>query len=99
MVLMLILSMSEATCWVSIAEVIALAMNSSPSATLRKIFAGITEFHLFQLPVRVLTCRDGESESEHLELVFGNAASDAPTNLTKANRTYKTMPSSKQHAE
>lgn len=99
MVLMVILSMSEATCWDSMAEVIAQAMTLSPPAALCNICASITEFHLFQLPVRVLTCRDGESDSENLELVFGNAASDAPTNLTKANRTYKTMPSSKQHAE
>ena len=73
-------------------------MNSSPTAALRNTCAGITELHIFQLPVRILTFRDAEGDGEHLELVFGNA-DEEPTNLIKVNRTYGTMPCSKQHVE
>lgn len=88
----------SSTCWDSIAEVTALAMNSNPTAALRNTCAGITELHIFQLPVRILTFRDAEGDGEHLELVFGNA-DEEPTNLIKANRTYGTMPPSKKHGE
>ena len=64
---------SVSTCWDSIAEVTALAMNSTPTAALRNTCAGISELHIFQLPVRILAKRDDEEgDGEHLELVFGN---------------------------
>ena len=48
-------------------------MNSTPTAALRNTCAGISELHIFQLPVRVLAKRDDEEgDGEHLELVFGN---------------------------
>ena len=74
-------------------------MNSSPTAALRNTCAGISELHIFQLPVRILAFRDEEGDGEHLELVFGNAGGEEPTNLIKANRTYGTMPCPKQHVE
>ncbi|KAL8655301.1 MAG: hypothetical protein Q9210_000969 [Variospora velana] len=83
----------SSNCWDTIAEVTALAVNSTPTAALRNTCAGISEFHIFKLPVRVLVSKDEEGEGEHLELVFG------PTNeqnleerTIKANRTYGTLP-------
>lgn len=90
----------SSTCWDSIAEVTALAMNSTPTAALRNTCAGITELHIFQLPVRVLAKRDDEGDGEHLELAFGNASGEEKNGtLIKVNRTYGTMPSSKRHVE
>ncbi|KAL8902718.1 MAG: hypothetical protein Q9207_004430 [Kuettlingeria erythrocarpa] len=83
----------SSTCWDSIAEVTALAVNSSPSAALRNTCAGITELHIFKLPVRILAMTDEEGEGEHLELVFGNVdEGKLETNTIKPNRTYGTMP-------
>ena len=85
----------SSTCWDSIAEVTALAMNSTPTAALRNTCAGITELHIFRLPVRVLVSKDQEGEGEHLELVFGNVDQELIKNTAiKANRAYGTMPSS-----
>lgn len=83
----------SSTCWDSIAEVTALAMNSKPTKALRNTCAGIRELHIFQLPVRVLAVPDKEGEGEHLELVFGEEETEGDT--IKANRKYGTMPSSK----
>ena len=88
----------SSTCWDSIAEVTALAINSTPTAALRNTCAGITELNIFKLPVRVLTFRDAEGDGEHLELVFGNLDEKALENKTiKANRVYGTMPLVKVH--
>ena len=38
---------------------------------LRNTCAGITEFDIFKLPVRILAMRDDEGDGEQLELVFG----------------------------
>ena len=62
----------SSTCWDSIAEVTALAINSTPTAVLRNTCAGITELNIFKLPVRILAFRDTEGDGEHLELVFEN---------------------------
>ncbi|KAI4275061.1 MAG: hypothetical protein LQ337_003472 [Flavoplaca oasis] len=79
--------------WDTIAEVTALAMNSSPTAALRNTCAGITELHIFKLPVRILVSRDEEGEGEHLELVFGSVDKEKISERTiKANRTYGTLP-------
>ena len=82
----------SSTCWDSIAEVTALAINSTPTAALRNTCAGITELNIFKLPVRVLAFRDAEGDGEHLELVFGNLDEKALENKTiKANRVYGNM--------
>ena len=86
----------SSTCWDSIAEVTALAVNSSPTTALRNTCAGITEFAIFKLPVRILAMRDEEGEGEHLELVFGSLDEKSVENrVIKPNRVYGTMPSVK----
>ena len=86
----------SSTCWDSIAEVTALAVNSSPTTALRNTCAGITEFAIFKLPVRILAMRDEEGEGEHLELVFGNLdEKSVESRVIKPNRSYGTMPSVK----
>ena len=88
----------SSTCWDSIPEVTALAMNSTPTIALRNTCAGITELNIFKLQVRVLASRDAEGEGEHLELVFGGLDEKVLENKTiKANRVYGTMPSKKAH--
>lgn len=86
----------SSTAWDSIAEVTALAMNSAPTACLRNTCAGISELHIFKLPVRLLAGKDEEGEGEHLELVFGDiSAMKASHSVIKPNRTYGTMPRNK----
>ena len=83
----------SSTCWDSIGEVTALAMNSTPTAALRNTCAGITELDIFKLPVRVLALRDAEGDGEHLKLVFGKPDEKTLENKNiKANRVYGTMP-------
>ncbi len=85
----------SSTCWDSIGEVTALAINSTPSALLRNTCAGITELSVFKIPVRVLAFRDNEnSDGEHLELVFGELDEKGIQHqVIKHNRVYGTMPS------
>ena len=88
----------SSTCWDSIGEVTALAMNSTPTAALRNTCAGITELNIFKLPVRVLAFRDAEGDGEHLELVFGDLDEKTLESRTiKANRAYGTMPNMEAH--
>ena len=88
----------SSTCWDSIGEVTALAMNSTPTTALRNTCAGITELNIYKLPVRVLAFRDEEGDGEHLELVFGDLDEKTLENKTiKANRVYGTMPAMKGH--
>ena len=88
----------SSTCWDSISEVTALAMNSTPTVLLRNTCAGISEINIFKLPVRVLAFADAEGEGEHLELVFGNLDEKTLENRTiKPNRVYGTMPVVKSH--
>ncbi|KAL8917164.1 MAG: hypothetical protein Q9208_008133, partial [Pyrenodesmia sp. 3 TL-2023] len=88
----LAISGMSSTCWDSIAEVTALAVNSSPTTALRNTCAGIAELHIFKLPVRILARTDEEDESEHLELVFGNVDKEKTgMNTIKPNCTYGTM--------
>ena len=68
-------------------------MNSSPTSALRNTCAGITELHIFKLPVRVLVRNDVDGEGEHLEMVFGEVEQGLTDKHTiKANRAYGTMP-------
>ena len=84
----------SSTCWDSISEVTALAVNSTPSALLRNTCAGITELNIFKIPVRVLAFRDSESsDGEHLELMFGDLDEKSIQHqVIKENRVYGTMP-------
>ena len=72
-------------------------MNSTPTATLRNTCAGISEIHIFKLPVRILSTKDKEGEGEHLELVFGTVPEERTKNdVIKPNRAYGTMPKVKK---
>lgn len=83
----------SSTCWDSIGEVTALAVNSMPTTLLRNTCAGIAELGMFKLPVRVLAIRDDEGDGEHLELVFGAMDEKTVENkIIKPNRVYGTMP-------
>lgn len=83
----------SSNCWDTIAEVTALAVNSTPTVALRNTCAGITELHIFKIPVRVLMLKDEEGEGEHLELVFGTVDEEKTRGKTiQANRTYGTLP-------
>lgn len=83
----------SSTCWDSIGEVTALAMNSTPTALLKNTCAGIMELDIFKIPVRVLAIRDAEGEGEHLELVFGNVdEKEASGTPIQPNRVYGTLP-------
>ncbi|KAI4283816.1 MAG: hypothetical protein L6R38_001898 [Xanthoria sp. 2 TBL-2021] len=83
----------SSNCWDTIAEVTALAINSTPTAALRNTCAGISELHIFKLPVRILVSRDEEGEGEHLELVFGQVDEAKTKERTiKPNTTYGTLP-------
>ena len=83
----------SSTCWDSIGEVTALAMNSTPTTLLKNTCAGIMELNIFKLPVRVLAVRDDEGDGEHLELVFGNVdEKNIKGTPIKPNRVYGTLP-------
>ena len=84
----------SSTCWDSIGEVTALAVNSKPTALLRNTCAGITELSIFKTPIRVLAFRDNDnSDGEHLELVFGDLDEKSIQHqVIKENRVYGTMP-------
>lgn len=56
----------SSTAWDSAAELVALAMNSSPTEILRNTCAGIAGRQALNTPVRVFATSPG-----HLELVFG----------------------------
>lgn len=82
----------SSTSWGSIAEVTALAMNSTPTEKLRNTCAGITKMRIYKLPVHILAARDGDSDGEHLELVFGEVDEEvAAQRRIKVNRAYGTM--------
>lgn len=93
----------SSTCWDSIAEVTALAMNSTPTVALRNTCAGITELDIFKIPVRVLAARDEEgSDREHLELVFEYAdgkTTELGHSTMKADRSYGTLPLMTKHVK
>lgn len=90
----------SSTCWDSIGEVTALAMNSTPTTLLRNTCAGISELKIFKLPVRVLAIRDDEGDGEHLELVFGDVDEKSVENkIIKKNRVYGTMAAQATHGK
>ena len=72
-------------------------MNSTPTKVLRNTCAGITELHIFQLPVRIFARPDDEGDGEHLEMVFGDKETDGGP--IKVDRAYGTMPRCKCHVD
>ena len=87
----------SSTCWDSISEVTALAINSQPTTLLRNTCAGITEIRIFKTSVRILAMSDEEGEGEHLELVFGEFKEENVKKAIQPNRKYGTMPALKKH--
>ncbi|KAL9578333.1 MAG: hypothetical protein Q9203_007135 [Teloschistes exilis] len=83
----------SSNCWDTIAEVTAIAVNSRPTSALRNTCAGISELHIFKLPVHILVSRDDEGEDEHLELIFGEVDKEKTRERRiKPNRTYGSFP-------
>ncbi|KAL8834805.1 MAG: hypothetical protein Q9170_003601 [Blastenia crenularia] len=79
--------------WDTIAELTALAINSTPTAALRNTCAAISELQIFKLPVLILVSKDVEGEGEHLELVFGHIDDEkVEERKIKPDRTYGTLP-------
>ncbi|KAL8866333.1 MAG: hypothetical protein Q9198_008932 [Flavoplaca austrocitrina] len=83
----------SSTSWDSITEMVALAVNSSPTIQLRNTCAGITQMSVFQLPIRVLTSKDAGGEDEdHLEFIFGAVDGNVAKKCRiQENREYGTM--------
>lgn len=74
----------SSSAWDSIAELVALAMNSSPTKTLQNTCAGIIGLKALKSPVRVLVTSPG-----HLELVFGEVKDpDAQASTLEMNQRY-----------
>ncbi|MCJ1260741.1 hypothetical protein MMC22_000603, partial [Lobaria immixta] len=74
----------SSTAWDSTAELVALAMNSSPTQVLQNTCAGIIGRQALKTLVRVLVTAPG-----HLELVFGAVdGQNAPTSKLVMNEKY-----------
>ena len=87
----------SSTSWDSVAEVTALAANSTPTKELQNTCAGITEHCIFELPVRVLVTPDEEGDGEHLEMVFGDVDDEeAKKRRIMPGRVYGRLPEKKQ---
>ena len=87
----------SSTSWDSVAEVTALAANSTPSEELQNTCAGITEYRTFELPVRVLVTTNKEGDGEHLEMVFGDVDDgEAEKRRIKPGRVYGRLPETRQ---
>ena len=82
----------SSTAWDSIAEIVALAMNSSPTKHLQNTCAGIFGSKTFQIPVKIMVTNGGSGKDEHLELVFGVAEQrNAQMSRMEANKKYGTL--------
>ncbi|KAI9872891.1 MAG: hypothetical protein M1830_001086 [Pleopsidium flavum] len=74
--------------WSSTAEIVALAMNSSPTVYLQNTCAGIIGVNTFKTPVQILVRGDND-QTEHLELVFGDQeTADAGASKLTKNKDY-----------
>lgn len=84
----------SSTCWDSVGEVTALAMNSTPTTLLKNTCASILKLNIFKIPVRVLAFRDNEGgDDEHLELMFRDVDEKVVRGTPiKLNRVYGTLP-------
>ncbi|KAL8824191.1 MAG: hypothetical protein Q9191_005234 [Dirinaria sp. TL-2023a] len=79
----------SSTCWDSIGEVTALAMNSAPTTLLRNTSAGLADSKVYRLPARIFAKSDDAGEGEHLELVLGEQDEKTVEQRTiKVNRVY-----------
>lgn len=67
----------SSTAWDSVSELVALAMNSTPTKALQNTCAGITGSAVYQTQVRIL-----KTSEKHLELVFGEVT-DPNADITK----------------
>lgn len=78
--------------WNSAAEVVALAMNSSPTTYLHNTSAGIIGVNTFKTSVRILA-KGRDVQREHLELVFGDEGlADPGTSKLVKNKDYGEIP-------
>lgn len=82
----------SSSAWDSVAELVALAMNSSPTESLQNTCAGIVGRKAYQTQVRVLKTSD-----KHLELVFGEVK-DPKADISKLvmNEKYGTVATGKE---
>ena len=80
--------------WDSAAEVVALAMNSSPTQHLENTCSGIYGMKAFQTTVRIVaTKRDSSGIDDHLELVFGDESeAKRPEVRMKMDEEYGSFP-------
>lgn len=82
----------SSTAWDSIAEIVALAMNSSPTKHLQNTCAGVLGIKTFQTPVRIMVTNEGSGKDEHLELVFGDEEQgNAQMSRMEVNKKYGTL--------
>lgn len=87
------ISRLNSSAWDSIAELIALAVNSPPTEHLRNTCAGISKIHVFRLPVRIVASNeigDGNAAA-HLQLVFGQATVSALEEPVRVNGRYGSL--------
>ena len=77
----------SSTAWDSTAEMMALAMNSTPTKHLQNTCAGIIGIKTFQTLVRVLATNPNGAKADHLELVFGEVEQSNVARL-KMNQEY-----------
>lgn len=80
----------NSSAWDSIAELVALAINSPPSEHLRNTCAGIAKIGIFRLPVRVVATAEGGdgAAAAHLQLVFGQGSGAAVEEQVRVNTRY-----------
>ena len=79
----------SSTAWDSSAELLALAMNSTPTKYLQNTCAGIIGIKTFQTRIRVLARRVDGNQDDHLELVFGDVDQpDAQLARLEVNQKY-----------
>ena len=91
------ISGQSSSAWDSAAEIVALAMNSTPMEHLKNTCAGIIGIRPFQTRVRILaTASQAGEKGDHLELVFGERF-EVTTQTTKMalDEEYGSFPSQK----
>ena len=76
--------------WDTAAEVVALAMNSTPTKFLENTCAGIFAVETFKTKVRAMVTDSGNGIDEHVELVFGDVP-NAKFSLLVENEEYGTL--------
>ena len=83
----------SSSAWDSIAELVTLTMNSSPTEILQNTCAGVVGRKVFQTNVRVLQTTD-----KHLEMVFGDLKyPNVDTFKLTANEKYGTLTVAEEH--